>query len=49
MLLLVTDVEMVMLIHLAYPKAIGIPDNEGLLPIHKAAEHANLDVIKVRH
>ena len=38
---------MVKLIHIIYPKAIRIADNEGLLPLHKAAEHASLDVIKV--
>lgn len=47
LLLPMIDVEMTTLVHMAYPKAIQIPDKEGLLPIHKAAEHASLDVIKV--
>jgi hypothetical protein len=38
---------MVKLIHIVYPKAIRIPDAEGLLPIHKAVQHSNLEVIKV--
>jgi hypothetical protein len=41
-------VGMIKLVHIVYPKAIRIPDSDGLLPIHKAAQHANLDVIKVR-
>jgi hypothetical protein len=41
------DLSMVKLIHIVYPKAIRIPDAEGLLPIHKAVQHSNLEVIKV--
>mmetsp|Transcript_7417 Transcript_7417/g.12473 ORF Transcript_7417/g.12473 Transcript_7417/m.12473 type:complete len:407 (-) Transcript_7417:846-2066(-) len=41
-----SDVNMVRSMHAVYPKAIRIPDNEGLLPIHKAVQHSNLDVIK---
>ena len=33
----------------AYPEAAKIPDNDFSLPIHKAAKHATLDVIKLVH
>lgn len=39
---------MVKLLHIVFPKAIRMADEEGLLPIHKAVQHASLDVIKVR-
>jgi ankyrin repeat protein len=33
------------LIYGAYPEAISIPDNEGMLPLHKAAQYGTLDMV----
>ncbi|CAE7502307.1 BAD1 [Symbiodinium microadriaticum] len=38
-------VEMARAVHAAYPAAVTIADNNGLIPLHKAAQFANLDVV----
>jgi ankyrin repeat protein len=40
--------EMVQAMHTAYPAAAAIADSNGLIPLHKAAQHASLEVVTVR-
>lgn len=41
--------EMVQAVHAAYPAAATIADANGLIPLHKAAQFANLEVVTVRY
>lgn len=43
------NLPMIKMIYEAYPEAVAISDNEGALPIHKAAQFAPLDVIQFLH